>query len=362
MATVYVTENGVQVHRRGERLLVMRQDEVLQDIPLIKVDRLVLVGRGVGLTTPALYALARRGVDVLYLNSHGGYVSRLVGREHRHSRLRQQQAIKTADPAFTLPAARRIVDGKVHNQRVLAQRHTGGAPWAAPALAQMEAERRQAAAARSHDELRGHEGAAAKAYFSLLRTLIQPSSGVDWGFHQRAYYPPPDPVNALLSFGYTLLLNDLVAACQVAGLDPDLGFFHTVDYNKPSLALDLEEEFRPLLVDSLVLAAINKRILQPGDFEAVRPQRPEAEEGEEDEARPGAPPAGRQPGQERAVYLKEASRKRFIALYEARLNESVLHPPSAETTTYRRILALQTYLAARLILGEVGEYTPFTIR
>lgn len=358
MATVYITEPGVQVHQRGERLLVMRQEEILQDIPLIKVDRLVLVGRGVGLTTPAMYALARRGVDVLYLNSRGGYVSRLVGREHRHSRLRHAQALKCEDAAFALSAARRVVEGKVHNQRTLALRNLGGAGWAAAPLAQMEILLRQARAARGLDELRGHEGAAARAYFALLRGMLQPpASGGDWGFRQRAYYPPPDPVNALLSFGYTLLLNEVIAACQVAGLDPDFGFFHTIDYNKPSLALDLEEEFRPVLVDFLVLAALNRRILQPQDFEAGASRQAAPEDDEDD----GSPPAAQ--GQTaRPVYLKDAARKRFIALYEARLEEAVHYPPGGEQTSYRRIIGLQAYQMGRLILGEIPQYTPFTIR
>ena len=102
--------------------------------------------------------------------------------------------------------------------------------------------------ARTLDEIRGLEGMAAKNYFSLFRRLLRsPRDGEKWGFDRREYYPPPDPVNAMLSFGYTLLLNDLIAACQLAGLDPDLGFFHAIDYGKPSMALNLEEEFRPSL-------------------------------------------------------------------------------------------------------------------
>ena len=135
MATLYVTEPGVQIHQQGERLLVRRGDELLQDIPLIKIDRVVIMGRGAGLTTPALYALAQRRVDVLFLNSRGGFVSRLVGREHRHSRLRQQQALAVGDPQRALAAARSITAGKIHNQRVLLGRHAEGAAWAAGSVA-----------------------------------------------------------------------------------------------------------------------------------------------------------------------------------------------------------------------------------
>ena len=350
MATLYVTEPGVQVHKQGQRLLVKRGTDILQDIPVIKVDRLVLMGRGVSVTTPALYALIQQNVDILYLNSRGGYVSRVVGRAHKHSRLRQTQALAVTDTARALAIARAIVSGKVTNQRVLVQRHSEGAGWARSALALMDSMRKQVDLARDLDGLRGREGLAAKEYFRLLRQLIKPpADGQSWGFERRQYFPPPDPVNALLSFGYTLLLNDLVAACQIAGLDPDLGFFHSVDYGKPAMALDLEEEFRPVIVDSIVLAAINRPLLALKDFEAGRSEEVENEADEGDH-------------KIRPIYLKEEARKKFIALYEARLNEQVFYPALGEQTTYRRILELQAYQMAQAILGETGGYTPFTIR
>jgi len=350
MATVYVTETGVQVHKEGQRLLVKRGVEVLQDIPLIKVDRLVLMGRGVSVTTPAIYALAQQNIDVLYMNSRGAYVSRLQGREHKHSRLRHAQALAIVDQAFAQKVASAIVDGKINNQRVLVQRHAEGAPWARQALEMMDRMRRDVDAAKTLDELRGREGNAAREYFGLLRRLLKPpADGQTWGFERREYYPPPDPINALLSFGYTLLLNDIIAACQIAGLDPDLGCFHAIDYNKPCMALDLEEEFRPLLVDSIVLFAVNRPALSLSDFEVGPLRETEAEE-------PG------QPAPRRPILLKDEARKQFIALYETRLNEQIFYPPASEQTTYRRVLELQAYQMARLILGEIETYQPLLVR
>jgi CRISPR-associated protein Cas1 len=214
MPTLYVTEPGVQVRKANERLVVVKDDQVLDDIPLIKVDRVVLVGRGVGLTTAAVHALSRRGIDVLYLSGSGRYVSSMVGTEHKNIRLRFTQALLAADEARSLAAAGAIVQGKVANQRALVRRHSEGSPSVQTALDGMETMRRQVERARTLDELRGMEGQAAHYYFGLLRALLRPpDGGGSWGFDQRSYYPPPDPINALLSFGYTLLLNDLVAAC-----------------------------------------------------------------------------------------------------------------------------------------------------
>ncbi len=347
MSTLYVTEPGVRVHKKGKRLLVQHGDEVLQDIPLIKVDRVVLMGRGVGITTPALFALTRNNVDVLYLTGRGGFVSRVVGREHKHSRLRHAQALAVTDPALSLEIARNIVLGKINNQRVLVQRHSEGASWARRPLKTMQEMLRRVGSAQNLDEVRGLEGMAAKDYFGLMRRLIRPPrDGRAWGFDRREYYPPPDPVNAMLSFGYTLLLNDLIAACQIAGLDPDLGFFHSIDYGKPSMALDLEEEFRPIVVDSIVLMAVNRPLFGLGDFE-IGPPRPRANES--------SPPVT-------PVLMREEARKRFIALYETRINEQIYYPPLGETTSYRRIFELQAYQMARVIMGEAPEYEALMVR
>ncbi len=349
MSTLYITEQGAQVHKKGGRLVVKQGEDILDDIPLIKIDRLVLMGSGVGVTTPALHALVRNNIDVLYTTGRGGFVSRVVGREHKHSRLRHAQAHAVSDPDLALEVAKSIVQGKVNNQRVLVQRHAEGGRWAKRALENMNRMRKRVESARTLDEVRGLEGMAAKEFFALLRRLIQPPrDGRTWGFDRREYYPPPDPVNALLSFGYTLLLNDLIAACQTSGLDPDMGFFHAMGYGKPSMALDLEEEFRPIIVDSIVLMAVNRPLFGLGDFETGRPRGQKNSNGQDQPKTP--------------ILLQDQARKRFISLYETRINEQIYYPPLGETTSYRRIFELQAYQMARLILGEEPEYTPLVVR
>lgn len=350
MPTLYVTEPGTQVRKVEERLVVARGEEVLDDIPLIKVERVVLVGRGVSLTTAAMYALARRGVDVVYLTGSGRFMTRTAAGEHKHSRLRHQQALRVADETFSLALAKSIVLGKVLNQRVLVRRHAESADWARRALVGMETMAQQTGATRSLDEVRGMEGQAAKEYFGLLRRMLRaPADGPTWGFERREYYPPPDPVNALLSFGYTLMLNDMVTACQLIGLDPYLGCFHAIDYGRPSMALDLIEEFRPIVVDTLVLEGLNRGFFRLRDFVIAEPDA-------EDEPGPGNQKTAA------AIHLKEEGRKRFLNMYEERANEQVIYAMTQERTTYRRIFSLQAQQVARLILGEVTQYAPFTVR
>ncbi len=349
MSTLYITEQGAQVHKKGGRIIIKQGDDILQDIPLIKIDRLVLMGSGVSLTTPALHALVRKNIDVLYTTGRGGFVSRVVGREHKHSRLRHSQALAVSNHKLALKVAKSIIQGKVNNQRVLVQRHAEGGHWAKRALDNMNRMRQRVESAQNLDEARGLEGMAAKEYFALLRRLIQPPrDGRSWGFDRREYYPPPDPVNALLSFGYTLLLNDLIAACQMAGLDPDMGFFHALGYGKPSMALDLEEEFRPIIVDSIVLMAVNRPLFGLKDFETGRPREQKGSNGNDQPKRP--------------ILLLEQARKRFITLYETRINEQIYYPPRGETTSYRRIFELQAYQIAQVILGEEPEYIPLMVR
>jgi len=353
MPTLYVTEPGAQVCKADERLVVKKGDEILDEIPIIKVEQVVLVGRGVSLTTAALHCLTRRGVDVVYLSGTGRYISRVIGQAHKHSRLRHQQALAASDPSFALHAARSIVRGKVLNQRTLVRRHTERAPWAEHALAGMDEMARRVQEARNLEELRGLEGQAAKEYFSLLRLLLRPPTGEgSWGFERRAYYPPTDPINALLSFSYSMLLRDLTTACELIGLDPYLGFFHAIDYGRPSMALDLMEEFRPVIADSVVLEAVNRPFVSPQDFESV-----DLAETEEDRDPQETPRASQQ-----AVYLSAEGRNRVIPLYEKRVNEITVYAASGEQTSYRHIFQLQAQQIARLILGESRQYTPFTIR
>jgi CRISPR-associated protein Cas1 len=336
MATLYVTQDGAQVHKENERLIIRKGKETLEDVPLIKLDRVVMVGRGVSLTTPAMYALTQKAIDVVFLRRGGGFAFRLADGGHKHSRLRFQQALQTNRPEFALAVAKTIVAGKVRNQRTLMMRHArdaGQLKRLQPALDMMAQMGAQAAQTTTLDELRGTEGKAAAEYFGLYRQLLNDTMG----FQQRAYYPPPDPLNALLSFGYTLLLSEVESAALMTGLDPALGMLHAIDYGRPSMALDLEEEFRAVIVDSVVLQAVNSGLIKRDDFEL-------------DGARKG-------------WRLKDEPRAKFLTLYEARMQTEVEYPfPQPQRTAWRRVLLLQAQLMARVVLGEVKAYVPVEIR
>lgn len=353
MTTLYLTEPGSQLHKADERLVIKKGDTVLEAIPLIKVDQVVLMGRGVSMTTSALHALTRRGVDVVYLTGAGGYVSRVIGQEHKNGRLRHQQSLAASDPQFALRAAQSIVRGKVLNQRALVQRHVERASWAGRALAGISDMARRVDASRDMDELRGLEGQAAKEYFGLLRRMLRPpAEGGTWGFERRAYYPPTDPVNALLSFVYSLVLRDMTTACELIGLDPYLGFFHVIDYGRPSMALDLMEEFRPIVADSIVLEAVNRPFVSLGDFEQMDLTEKESERDENEEPRATT----------QAVYLAASGREKVIALYENRANDESMFTFQNQKVSYRYIFQLQAQAMARLILGEAKQYEPFVVR
>ena len=197
------------------------------------------------------------------------------------------------------------------------------------------------------------EGQAAREYFGLMRRLLRPpSEGGSWNFERRAYYPPTDPVNALLSFTYSLVLRDMTTACELIGLDPYLGFFHAIDYGRPSMALDLMEEFRPIVADSIVLEAVNRPFVSLVDFEQVDLTEKESERDENAEPRTST----------HAVYLNASGREKMIALYENRVNDEGMFHYQDQQVSYRYIYQFQAQAMARLVLGEANEYAPFTVR
>jgi CRISPR-associated protein Cas1 len=329
-----IDTQGAHLCKNGERLLIQRDEQENESVPINVLDQVVLAGRGVSASTPLLYDLVRRGVDVVYQSQRGRFGFRLVGPVTKHSALRVRQVQVCTTPAHALPLARAMISGKLHNQRVILRRARGalGRQW--PSVNQtLTAQRRQAEQAADADALRGHEGSGAAAYFAAWPLLLDAQR---WHFHGRAYHPPPDPVNALLSLGYTLLLNDIIGAVYRIGLDPTIGVFHTIDYGRPSLALDLEEEFRPIIVDTLVLRLIRQAILEPTDFRRTND-------------RPG-------------IILSADARRFFFEQYEERLATRVRHPAWQQRLTYRQCIQRQVEHLARCIMGRDEAYTPLLLK
>lgn len=332
MSVVYVREQGAVIRKSGELLRVTQGEAELLKIPLANLEQLVLVGN-VQLTTQTAALLLRSGVDVVFMSSHGKYRGRLMANESKFAQLRHLQLRLCDDIPRSLGIAAQIVMGKVTNQRVVLQRRAAEDARTSQALDGMMEMLRQALQARDLDQLRGYEGKAAAYYFDGLRTFLSP----EWGFTKRDYYPPPDPINAMLSFAYTLLLKDVVAKIQLTGLDPYLGFFHTLGYNRPALALDLMEEFRPTIADAIVLNLVGQGQFTLDDFERTNlPELP--------------------------IRMTQPATERLIQAYEERLQERISHPLANGQTSYRRAIELQARQMARVITNEAPRYEPLTLK
>jgi CRISPR-associated protein Cas1 len=330
MATLYVIEPGARIEKEHRRLVVAKEEKVLLAVPLLHVDHVVLVGN-CGATTPALHALLDAGVGLTLLDRWGRLRGRLESAAGRNLSLRHQQYSRTHDPAFCLEVSRAIAGGKLRNQRTMARRLARGHPVEPHWLARLDAAVARTASAPDLATLRGVEGEGARNYFALLRAVLRPA----FAFPKRTRRPPADPINALLSLGYTLLTQNLMAACEIVGLDPYDGFLHSDRYGRPSLALDLVEEFRSVIVDSVVLNLVNRGRVQTNDFE---------------------------PGPEGGVYLKRAAQRIFFAAYSARLQTEVLYAPANRRLSYQKLFEVQARRLRKVIEGESAVYEPFLTR
>ena len=335
MPTLYVTEQGARIEREYRRLLVVKGDEALLALPLARIDHLVLVGR-VGMTTPAMHALLDADVGVSLLNRWGRLRGRLVPPTGKNIPLRQCQYARALDNKFCLAVSRSVVEGKLRNYRALAQR------WARrrtgighEAVTEIGAALEQLVTASDLAVLRGIEGRGSRAYFRLWWRLLP----VTLSHSCRSRRPPRDPANALMSLGYSLLAQNMMTACEVVGLDPYDGFFHADKYGRPALALDLMEEFRGVIVDSVVINLLNRRRLDADDF---------------------------RPGPEGGIYLKERGLRVFFDAYGKRLNRQVVHPLAGRRLSYQKCFEVQARLMRRTIEksseGSNERYMPFRTR
>ncbi len=330
MATLYVIEQGARIEKEYRRVIVTKEDETLLAVPLLHVDHVVLVGN-VGTTTPALHALLDAGVGLTLLDRWGRLRGRLESATGKNLALRHRQYDCTREPAFALAVSRAIVGGKLRNQRTLARRIARDHAVDSLLLERLNQAIRRVDGAADLATLRGVEGDGARNYFAVLRAALR--SGFE--FTKRTRRPPGDPVNALLSLGYTLLGQNLMAACEVVGLDPYDGFFHSDKYGRPALALDLVEEFRSVIVDSVLLNLVNRRRLTVDDFE---------------------------PGPEGGVYLKRAAQRTFFDAYTARINTEVYYAPAQRKVSYQKIFEVQARRLRKVIEGTESEYAAYLTR
>jgi len=302
----------------------------------------VLIG-AVDVTAPTLHELMRREIPVSWYTGGGWFLGHTTGTGHRNVELRTAQYRASFDPVFCLRFARGLVASKLRNGRTLLRRNWRGEPAGytgdgpsgessrAPdaVLGGLQRAARAAAEAKDLSELLGVEGNGGAIYFGGFgATLSSEAAGVGgFDFRNRNRRPPTDPVNALLSFLYALLVRELNVILSAVGFDSYRGFYHQPRYGRPALALDIMEPFRPLIADSAVLTAINNGEVKPGDFVY----------------------AGR------ACALGPSGRKKVIAAFERRLGQEITHPLFGYRLSYRRLLEVQARLLGRHLMGEIAE-------
>jgi CRISPR-associated protein Cas1 len=344
-AVLYLQEPGSHVGKRSEHLVVRKDGQELSRIPLHAVRQVVVFGN-VQLSTQALETLASNEIPVCYLTGYGRFVAALVPAPRKNVSLREAQFRRFADPAEALLLAKEVVRAKLTNQRTLLMRCLRSRPEAPEEEASRGSDEPAARAmadllprldrVTEMESVLGLEGQGAALYFGEFHRFLRaqpPGQGFD--FRSRNRRPPRDPVNALLSFAYALLCKDCFSALCAVGFDPYCGFFHgTGRHGRPSLALDLMEEFRAVIADSVVLSLINNRVVTPEDFVTWR----------------------------EACQLTEAGRKKFFGAYEQRKATVVSHPVYGYKMSYSRMLEVQARMLAAYVRGDIPRYTGFTVR
>lgn len=331
---VYVQSFRGKVAKEGQRLAITKDDGETTYARLADTSQLVVMGN-VYVTTPTLHELMRRNIPITW-QSHGGwFLGHTVGTGHANVELRTAQYRGSFDDSICLQLARGWVQAKIRNSRTLLRRNRPSEDDSNDVLVDLKRLADRAGRTRDLSTLLGIEGAAAARYFGQFNGLLHNSRDGDiFDMDKRNRRPPTDPVNALLSFGYAMLTRTFVTVLSATGFDPYRGFYHQPRFGRPALALDMMEPFRPLIVDSAVITAINNGEIRPTDF--VRS------------------PIG--------VALTDTGRKRFIGTLERRLGQEVTHPIFGYRVEYRRLLEIQSRLLGRYLTGEIPKYPDFVTR
>jgi len=331
MTTIYLTEQGSVVRLTSRQLIVFKGKEKLLQRPLFYIDRLVLFGN-IQITAQAMAALLDEGIEIAYLNSRGQYRGKIQPADSKNILLRIAQYERCLDPAFQVELSRTVVAGKINNGRALILRFQRNHPEV-EFSAELEAIDKiltKILHQQTIDQLMGCEGAATAAYFRAFGKMFRR----ELSFEVRTRRPPKDPVNAVLSFGYTLLTNEIFGLVSAQGLDPYLGFFHGISYGRPSLVLDLVEEFRHPFIDRFTLSLFNNDVLAADDFRAVENE---------------------------GIYLTKPALKTYFEHYERRIREPFTEKQTGETVTFRHLFQQQLQKFSKTLM-EKTAYQPFKIK
>lgn len=338
---LYVQAQGSYVKKDGDQLVIEEKRERAAEARYMDTSQVVLFGHA-GISTPALHECFRRGIPVTYMTYGGWFVGHTVGTGHKNVLTRTLQYQASFNERTCLRLARKLVAAKIHNCRTLMRRNWKSLPPGderAPAelLTGMKNDVAQASRTENLPVLLGVEGNAARRYFeNFLGMIASEKRDVAKGFdfNGRNRRPPRDPINALLSFAYSLLTREWTMVLSAVGLDPYRGFYHQMRFGRPALALDMMEPFRPLVADSTVITAVNNGEVQPEDFIVTAT----------------------------GCNLKAGGRKSLISAFERRMSQEVTHPIFKYRISYRRLFEVQARLLIRYLAGEIPRFPNFVTR
>jgi CRISPR-associated protein Cas1 len=333
MSSLYVVEQGTYLQKEQGRLVVKAPQGESFEVPIREIERILLFGN-VQLSTAVIGTCLGLRIPIIFLSQLGEYKGHLWSAETTDLVVEARQFERQHDDAFGEQVARNLVAGKLWNSKIflLRQNRKRRSPDVTIAIERIDSliqTLRNDQLRLTLEKIRGYEGAAASHYFQSFRHLI---THPDFEWQGRSFHPPTDPVNSLLSFGYTLLFNNVFSLLLAEGLNPYLGHLHGAERQKAYLAFDLMEEFRSPIVDAFVMRLINQKIIRPSDFTW--------------------------PKDNGGVYLTGPARRIFLKHFEQRITEAVSHPDVKETVTYRRIIQLQVKRYQQALLGN-QEYEPF---
>jgi CRISPR-associated protein Cas1 len=334
--TLYVTTQGAYLAKEGTNVLVRVEKETRLRIPLHNLGSIVCFGN-VSCSPFVMGLCGHAGVGISFHTENGRFLARILGPQSGNVLLRRAQHRATSDPEMAADFARLVITGKIANARTVLQRGKRDHPDRVfPELIDTEVQRqanllRELQQPGPLDRLRGLEGEAARSYFLAFGELILQQKE-HFFFLERSRRPPRDNMNSLLSFLYALLTHDVVSACESVGLDPQMGFLHADRAGRPSLALDLVEELRPMIADRLALSLVNRQQIDGKGFTCQ-------ETG--------------------GVEMDAATRKTVLVAYQKRKDEEIFHPFLKEKVTVGLLPHVQARLLARWLRGELDAYPPF---
>ena len=332
MGTIYLTEPGAVVRVSSRHIVVTKGKERLLQMPMIKVERILIFGN-IQITAQAVNVLMDEGIEISYLSSNGRFRGKIQPAESKNVFLRIAQYERSLDEEFSASIARTIVEAKIHNGRALIKRYQRNYPEInfEDDLQSIENALIKLKTQKQVPGIMGIEGTATATYFKAFGKMFRGKLR----FEKRTRRPPKDPVNAVLSFGYTLLTNEFFSLVTAHGLDPYIGFLHGLSYGRPSLPLDLVEEFRHPFIDRFTLSLFNNQVLTEDDFRVVENQ---------------------------GIYLKKPALKRYFEHYERRVRERFRLHEQAEESNFRQLFQRQVAnITKKIMKYKDVEYKPFKI-